>query len=136
MVASGGARGVTAATLIALAKKIPLKFVLLGRSELVEEPASCAQATTDAELKRVLLTETKAAGIMLKPADLGRQVKGILAGREIRHTLDAIAKAGGEAQYHVADIRDASLSTACSTAFATHGDPWESSMGRVFWPIN
>ncbi|MBT6489002.1 MAG: acyltransferase domain-containing protein, partial [Deltaproteobacteria bacterium] len=32
VVASGGARGVTAATLIALAQKIPLKFVLLGRS--------------------------------------------------------------------------------------------------------
>lgn len=122
VVASGGARGVTAATLIALAQKMPLKFVLLGRSELVQEPASCAGATTDAELKRVLLQETKAAGIMLKPADLGRQVRGILAGREIRQTVKDIEQAGGKAQYHVADIRDAkSLNSVLDTIRASWG---------------
>ena len=42
VVASGGARGVTAATLIALASCARLRFVLLGRTTQAAEPAECA----------------------------------------------------------------------------------------------
>ena len=107
VVASGGARGVTAATMVALAKDARARFVLLGRTPLVEEPAACAGAVSDADLKRALLTDAKARGEALTPAALGRAVKQILAGREVRDTLAAIASAGGAARYVAADVTDA-----------------------------
>ena len=41
IVASGGARGVTAQSLIHLAKQTHSRFVLLGRTPLTSEPAFC-----------------------------------------------------------------------------------------------
>lgn len=106
LVASGGARGVTAHTLVALARATGCKLALLGRSALVDEPASCAGARTDAELKGALLKDAKATGQKLTPKDLGRRTRQILASREIRQTLEAIAAAGGTARYLVADVQD------------------------------
>ena len=106
IVASGGARGVTAHTLVALARATSCKLALLGRSALVDEPASCAGARTDAELKGALLKDAKATGEKLTPKDLGRRTRQILASREIRQTLEAIAAAGGTARYLVADVQD------------------------------
>ena len=99
VVASGGARGVTATTLIELAKTASLKFLLLGRTPIADEPACCVGVGTDAALKAALLAEAKATGEKLTPAALGKTVSGILAGREIRATLAAIADAGSEARY-------------------------------------
>src|SRR5690606_15322334 len=42
VVVSGGARGVTAACVIAWARRCPARFVLLGRTALADEPAYCA----------------------------------------------------------------------------------------------
>ena len=62
VLASGGARGVTATTLVALARKTCARFVLLGRSPLAAEPASVRGLTADADLKRALLGDAKARG--------------------------------------------------------------------------
>ncbi|MCK6508023.1 SDR family oxidoreductase, partial [Myxococcota bacterium] len=104
---SGGARGVTAATVVALARDSRARFVLLGRSRLQEEPSCCAGLSTDAELKRALLADAKARGEALAPAALGRQVAAVLAGREIRQTVAAIQAAGGQARYDAVDVTDA-----------------------------
>ncbi len=111
VVASGGARGVTAATLIALAKATGASFALLGRTTLQDEPASVATANTDAQLKSALLTAAKASGTLPTPAALGKQVKQILANREIRGTLSAIEAAGGKARYLSVDVNAASTVT-------------------------
>ncbi|MEL6347458.1 MAG: SDR family NAD(P)-dependent oxidoreductase, partial [Myxococcota bacterium] len=108
VVVSGGARGVTAASVVALAQATRAKFVLLGRTPLEDEPASCRQAKTDAALKRALLNAARAAGEMPRPAALGRQVRRILANREIRQTLSAIQAAGGHARYVSVDVTDES----------------------------
>ncbi len=107
VVATGGARGVTAATMIALAKASHARFVLLGRTALADEPAVCAAAKDDAALKGALLADAKARGVKVAPAELGKTVKAILAAREIRATLHAITQAGGHARYDVADVNDA-----------------------------
>ena len=112
VLASGGARGVTATTLIALARARKSRFVLLGRTPLEDEPAGCADAVTDAQIKSALLGIAKAAGEPIAPKELQRRAKRILAGREVRSTLDAIERAGGQARYFAADVQDVQALTA------------------------
>ncbi len=106
VVVSGGARGVTAACVIEWARRTRARFVLLGRSALADEPACAASASTDADLKRALLAAATARGEKIGPADLGRRVRSILAGREIRATLAAVEAAGGSARYRSASVVD------------------------------
>jgi len=106
VVITGGGRGVTAACAVQWASRTGARLLLLGRSELVDEPACCAEAQTDAELKLALLTQAKGNGQVPTPAQLGAQVGAILAGREIRATLGAIVAAGGQARYRAASVTD------------------------------
>jgi len=122
VVASGGARGVTATTLIALAGQAELRFVLLGRTQLEVEPSGCSGIEGDAALKRELLARAVSHGEKLTPAELGRQVSGILAGREVRSTLAAIEQAGSQARYVAVDVTNLeSVSDALATVRADWG---------------
>ncbi len=122
VVASGGARGVTAATLIGLAREMPLSFVLLGRSALNDEPVSCAGIVGDADLKSALLKDAKVHGRATTPAAIGAEVNRIRALREIRATLSAIEEAGSKAQYVTVDVSNAiALSTALEGVRASFG---------------
>ncbi len=107
IVASGGARGVTAGCLIELARQVRPRFAMLGRTPLEDEPLYCHGAESDGELKRVLLDEAKARGHSLTPAELGAQACRILANREIRSTLASMQEAGSEARYFAVDVQDA-----------------------------
>jgi NADP-dependent 3-hydroxy acid dehydrogenase YdfG len=106
IVCSGGARGVTAATLIAVAKKWRPRIVLLGRTPLEDEPDVCRDAHGDADLKRALMQEAKARGHAIKPAELGARVGRILAGREVRATIAALEAAGSPVRYLATDVAD------------------------------
>ncbi|ORA72884.1 hypothetical protein BST25_13685 [Mycobacterium heidelbergense] len=106
IVVSGGARGVTAASVIALAKETRASFVLLGRTELADEPPAARGLTTDAELKRALLATAAADGQKLTPRQLEQQVQRILADREVRATLADLGAAGSRVRYAAADVRD------------------------------
>ncbi|MEM7587187.1 MAG: SDR family NAD(P)-dependent oxidoreductase [Acidobacteriota bacterium] len=108
ILASGGARGVTAATLIALARQAQPRLVLLGRTPLEDEPEACRGVEDDAALKRALLDQATAAGEKLTPKQLGARAHRIRAGREIRTTLEALEEAGSQARYLTADVRDVS----------------------------
>ncbi|MEM6296167.1 MAG: SDR family oxidoreductase, partial [Myxococcota bacterium] len=121
IVASGGARGVTAATLIALAGQGRYRFALLGRTPLAKEGAETQGAATDAEIKAALLSGAKARGETLTPADLGRRAKALLAAREVRGTLEAIAAAGSTAVYVPVDVCNAE---AVGAALATIRRDW------------
>ncbi|HEY0224855.1 MAG TPA: SDR family NAD(P)-dependent oxidoreductase, partial [Mycobacterium sp.] len=107
IVVSGGARGVTAASVTALAQETQASFVLIGRTELSEEPAAAHGLTTGAELKRALLAGAAAQGVKLTPKQLEQQVQRILADREVRATLTALIEAGSHVRYAAADVRDA-----------------------------
>ncbi|WP_232079307.1 type I polyketide synthase [Mycobacterium conspicuum] len=108
IVVSGGGRGVTAASVIALAKETQASFVLIGRTELGDEPAEAHGLSTDAELKRALLTAAAAHGVKPTPKELEQRVQRILADREVRATLAALTEAGSRVRYTAADVRDAS----------------------------
>ncbi|HMM36220.1 MAG TPA: SDR family oxidoreductase, partial [Thermoanaerobaculia bacterium] len=107
VVISGGARGVTAACVEEWARESRARFVLLGRTPLAPEPACCAGVADEAGLKKALLAEARGRGESPVPAELGARVHEVLANREIRRTLDAIAAAGGEARYEAAGVEDA-----------------------------
>ncbi|MCA9613603.1 MAG: SDR family oxidoreductase, partial [Myxococcales bacterium] len=122
VLASGGARGVTATTLIALAQATHCKLVLVGRTPLADEPVAVAHAKTDAEIKSALLADAKASGTKVSPAELGKRASSILATREVRETLSAIEAAGGQARYVAADVQDrAALDAALADVRATWG---------------
>ena len=104
---SGGARGVTAASVIALARHARPRLVLLGRSRLEDEPAACRGVADDAGLKRALLQDAKQHGRATSPAELGAGVARVLAHREIHATLEAIRAAGSEVRYLPVDVQDA-----------------------------
>ncbi|MDT0609143.1 SDR family oxidoreductase [Streptomyces lancefieldiae] len=103
IVATGGARGVTAAALVDLARTHRPRIALLGRTELVAEPAETAEATDEAALVRVL-GEHRAEGT--GPAEISARARAILAAREVRATLTALEDAGSPVRYLPVDIRD------------------------------
>ena len=107
IVVSGGARGVTAASIIELARQTRASFVLLGRTQLSEEPAVFAGKETDAELKRAALEEAKQKGEKISPKDLNYRVYRVKADREVRQTLADLNAAGSNAKYVSVDVRNA-----------------------------
>ncbi|CAM2007145.1 type I polyketide synthase [Acanthopleuribacter pedis] len=107
IVATGGARGVTAATLIELAEATQAKFVLLGRTPLEDEPEAAAGIRGEADLKKALLRDAKSRGEAVTPAQLNRRVQRILANREIQRTQSEIRIAGGSVQYLAVNVLDA-----------------------------
>lgn len=113
VVVSGGARGVTAAFVVALVEKQSCRLVLLGRSPLSPEPLECEGAHTEAEVKKALLAMAKARAEALSLKDLGRRAQDVIAGREIQATMRAVAIAGGEARYEQVDITDAAATQVC-----------------------
>ncbi|MBN8615870.1 MAG: SDR family NAD(P)-dependent oxidoreductase [Deltaproteobacteria bacterium] len=106
IVVSGGARGVTAGCVIELVRRTGARAVLLGRSTLDDESPELAHVQGDAQLKRAILELSKARGQTLTPPELGKRVERILASREIRATLEACRKNGGDARYVAVDVQD------------------------------
>lgn len=107
VVVSGGARGVTAACVVEWAYETQATFVLLGRTPLEPEPASCVGIADDAGLKRALLADAKARGVAMTPAALGKLAASVQAGREVRDTIARVQEVGGRAVYVTASVTDA-----------------------------
>ncbi|MFK7860641.1 MAG: SDR family NAD(P)-dependent oxidoreductase [Granulosicoccus sp.] len=103
---SGGARGVTAACIEALAKRTPGRFALLGRSVPAEWPSNIAQTGDIKELRRLLAASALAAGERPEPKDIERIARQALAGQEIRSTLIALEAAGVTARYYACNIAE------------------------------
>jgi NAD(P)-dependent dehydrogenase (short-subunit alcohol dehydrogenase family) len=102
---TGGARGVTAATVIALAKACQPTLVLLGRSPLpAEEPAWARQATSEPALKKAIL-ENEFGG-KASPKEIQSRFSALQAQREVHGTLQAIREAGATVDYRSVDVRD------------------------------
>jgi hypothetical protein len=122
LVASGGARGVTAHCVIALAARYRCRFLLLGRSHRAPEPPWARDATTPPELKRLAAEALRAAGQPPTPTTIAPLVQSILAIREIDRTLSEIERAGGQAEYLSVDVTDrAALADTLRPALARLG---------------
>lgn len=107
ILASGGGRGITAHCVTRLAGRAGCKFILLGRSLLEEdEPPWAKDCQDEGELKRRILQSLQAGGEKASPQQIQKAFAQIRAGREIRATLEAVRRAGGEAEYVSVDVAD------------------------------
>ncbi|MEU6760155.1 SDR family NAD(P)-dependent oxidoreductase [Streptomyces sp. NPDC046685] len=99
---TGGARGITARTAVALARATGCHIELIGRTpEPSAAPDDFAQAHDRVALRAALI----AAGLRT-PAEIEATASRILAGREVRATLSALATAAASVRYHCADVTD------------------------------
>lgn len=101
LVVSGGARGITAVALRALAAAHRPRLVLLGRTPLEDEPEGLADAVDEIDLIRALAVRDGGP-----PARIGARARRILASRDIRRTLAELTAAGSQVRYLTVDVRD------------------------------
>ncbi|PHJ58163.1 polyketide synthase [Nostoc linckia z18] len=105
-VVSGGAKGITAECTIKLAQQQPCKFILLGRSELLETEPDFAQGCEESALKKRIMENLLAQGEKPTPMNVQKIYNKITSSREIKKTLAAIEKAGAKAEYISVDVTD------------------------------
>ncbi|QHN35188.1 SDR family NAD(P)-dependent oxidoreductase [Gordonia pseudamarae] len=106
VVVTGGARGVTARSALALAKQHGLRLALLGRTPLQPQSADEPAGTTAAEIATALASSARARGESLSLPQARAQAEKLLATREVRETLTTAQQQGTVAQYFAADTTD------------------------------
>lgn len=105
---TGGARGVTAACTLALARQTRCPLILLGRTTIVdEEPEWLRVLQTPAEISEAL---RQREGIQT-PRQLQKRLHAILAAREVRGNLAKVRAAGVSVAYYSVDLRDSEAVT-------------------------
>jgi acyl transferase domain-containing protein len=103
VVASGGARGITAQVAKALAASFGPRLVMLGRTPAPAPEAEWLTGLHDeTELTRALSARF---GRFRTPQELAEESRRVLIGREIRRNLAAIAAAGSPVDYRALDLR-------------------------------
>lgn len=128
VVVTGGARGITAKCLIALAKEIPLRFVLLGRTSLIAELDEYKAYVTEAALKQALLESYHAKQMAITPKQIQQEINKILANREAQATCQTLEKLGSEVRYYAIDAAD---TTQLTTALNDVRKQWGKISGIV-----
>jgi NAD(P)-dependent dehydrogenase (short-subunit alcohol dehydrogenase family) len=105
---TGGARGITAAVALELARRYRPTLLLVGRSPLPpeEEPADTAGLTTPATLKAALIARLEREGRPSPPASVEATYRRLLQDREIRANLARLHEAGAAVHYFPVDVRD------------------------------
>jgi acyl transferase domain-containing protein/NAD(P)H-dependent flavin oxidoreductase YrpB (nitropropane dioxygenase family)/NAD(P)-dependent dehydrogenase (short-subunit alcohol dehydrogenase family) len=106
---TGGARGITAAVALELARRFQPNLVLVGRSPLPPEaePADTAPLTDPAALKAALITRLqRGSGAPVQPAAVETAYQRLLQEREMRDNLARMCEAGAKVHYHPLDVRD------------------------------
>ncbi|MGW6710105.1 SDR family NAD(P)-dependent oxidoreductase, partial [Streptomyces sp. NPDC054956] len=99
---TGGARGITARTALALARATGCHVELMGRTP---QP-SAAEDEFGHATDRVALRAALIATGLRTPAEIEAAASRILAEREVRATLSALEAAAASVRYHCADVTD------------------------------
>ena len=124
VVITGGARGITGAIAVELARRYRPNLVVTGRSERPadKEDADLAAAATPAEIKACLIARAKQAGGEVSLPAIEAQFGRVLVDREIRANLRAIEEAGATLEYHRIDSRDeAGMASLLAAVEERHG---------------
>ncbi len=109
LLVTGGARGVTANCILALAKQVKCTFVLLGRmalSEAYDDDAETAAITDPTAMKALIAKRFKAQGYQGSLRVIEATAKAILAQREIRQNLQKLRATGNRVEYYPCDVND------------------------------
>jgi len=103
---TGGARGITAAVALEMARRFQPTLVLVGRSPLPDEEADdTAVLSTPAELKAALMAQLQGQGQSFTPAQIEAAYQRLLTDREIRDNLNKIRQTGAQVHYRAVDVR-------------------------------
>ncbi|MFH1983080.1 MAG: SDR family NAD(P)-dependent oxidoreductase [Pseudomonadota bacterium] len=102
---TGGARGITAETCVAMAHAWRPTLILIGRSPQPGPEPEWLQGVSDpAEIKKAILHQTFSG--KASPREIEAAFRGHMANREVAATLAAIEDAGARVLYRPADVRD------------------------------
>ncbi|MDA3916349.1 MAG: SDR family NAD(P)-dependent oxidoreductase [Deltaproteobacteria bacterium] len=106
VVITGGAKGVTAACAIELAKEYSPTIILIGRSSISSFEPEWAKGIHDPGiLKKTILTH-EFKNQTPKPADIEKKYQKIISGREVKQNIQLMKDNGSRVRYFSADIRD------------------------------
>ena len=123
-VVTGGGKGITAECMVALCEKAHCKFIILGRSKLLEEKEEIHKAQSREDLIKELYVQNDSKKKKLKPVEIESAVQKILSSRQIRKTLERIQNSGGKAYYYCCDIMN-------PESVASVIDEAEASIGKI-----
>ena len=105
VLATGGARGITAGLLSTIVKP-GMTVVLAGRRQLPGPEAAGAAGLDEAALRQWLVQRARAEGDRPTPAAIETKLRALLHDREIRETMAVLTTAGVTVEYHACDVRD------------------------------
>ena len=122
VLATGGARGITARCLATLVRP-GMRLVLVGSSSAPEsEPPELAALKGEAELRAALIARSAAQGEGATPARIEAHLRRILSQRQMRANLAEFSRLGALVEYHTRDVRDgAALAGLLDEVYRRHG---------------
>jgi NAD(P)-dependent dehydrogenase (short-subunit alcohol dehydrogenase family) len=124
ILATGGARGITAEICQELADRFTATFVLVGQTPLPELPESAhtADLVAPADLKRALMARLAADGTKVTAPMVERAYRQLVREREMRRNVGAITATGSHVHYVALDVRDdGALTTLVRDIYDTYG---------------
>ena len=122
IVATGGARGITAEVLREVARP-GNTLILTGRSQLPEPEAADLAGLRDADaLRKHHVAQVRAGALKMSPGEIQRRIQSLLGLRELRSNLADFRAAGAEVEYHAVDVTDESaVRTLVESVTQRHG---------------
>ena len=105
VLATGGARGITAETLRGLARP-GNTLVLTGRSPLENEPVEIGALGDATSLRDHFVAEVRAGRAKWSPKEIGKRVSNVLAQREMRANIADLMASGAKVEYIAVDVTD------------------------------
>jgi acyl transferase domain-containing protein/NAD(P)H-dependent flavin oxidoreductase YrpB (nitropropane dioxygenase family) len=122
VLATGGARGITAEVLRELARP-GNTLALTGRSALVaEEPVELAALPDADSLRKHFVAQVRGGVLKLTPGEIQRRVQQSLDQREMRANVADLRAGGATVEYHAVDVTDeAAISALVADLRQRHG---------------
>ena len=102
---SGGAKGVTAECIIRLAQSHPARFIVTGRSQIIDEPAWAKGLESDA-LQKAAIESIRQTSEKPTPAKVRKLMDSIESNRSVQNNLQRLRDSGAEVEYIAADVTD------------------------------
>lgn len=121
VLATGGARGITAEVLREIARPGNV-LVLTGRSPLQEESADTAALQGEQQLRQHFIGEVRAGRLKLTPAEMQRRISALIGLREMHSNIADLRARGATVEYLAVDATDeAALAAAIDGIRQRHG---------------
>ncbi|MFE7659507.1 SDR family NAD(P)-dependent oxidoreductase [Streptomyces celluloflavus] len=119
LLVTGGGRGITARCVVGLARRYRCGLLLLGRTQLAEDPPWAMGLDSEAEVKAALAERMRDDdGTAPTPRDVEAEFRRLSARREVRRTLAELRETDADAVYLPVDITDADATAAALVRYA------------------